>query len=530
MPHSALLSLALALLLQLQLLSPVYSQLPTTLPTPLQFEDRFGALFTRGIPSRSLKFGGPCVADLNGDGRYDVILNYHNRNRTRIFLARGGGLPFQLFSDPNTGVPFRTRVLDTHGVGVGPVSVRTRDRLVSFSVGGGSGGMPRSAEIYRMAVDGGFTDVTNALGFGQLRSRPRNTVFLDLQMKSNRLRRRDGGGPDVLFTNFLSAQGNQTQFAYRNINGEYELMDMLGDFARQRRGRVTVTDLEDDGRMEVISIQQMRVYRLVAPFTFDDVTASVLPGLSFPLGTVNAVVELDFDNDGDYDLYVARPVRGSGVDRFSSDLLLRNDGGVFVDVSAAAGIPEDTNSMGVTAGDFNNDGWVDLLVAFRREPDIVLLNNGDGTFERIDGLIPKVEGDIGNNALAVDYDMDGRVDAFVGQGGVRPPDIGPYLLMRNVMPLGADTNFLHVTVHNDPTGAATSMHAVVTVFMPRRRRQVRRIGGRGAQDAEGSYLDTVHFGLGSLQTVGLVRVRWTSRIVRRERSVAAGAHIVFGTL
>eukprot|EP00177_Eucheuma_denticulatum_P003997 GFKZ01007221.1.p1 GENE.GFKZ01007221.1~~GFKZ01007221.1.p1 ORF type:complete len:530 (-),score=70.86 GFKZ01007221.1:138-1727(-) len=524
-PTLPLLLLLLSLLLHHPTLTT--AQLPTTLPSPLVFENRFPALFTRGIPSRSLKFGGPCVADLNNDGRYDVILNFHNRNRTRIFIARPN-LPFQLFNNPNTGIPFRTRVLDVHGVGVGPISVNTRDRLVSFSVGGGSGGMPRSAEIYRMQADGGFTDVTNDLGFGQLTSRPRNTVFMDLQLKTNRQRRRDGGGPDMLFTNFLSANGNQTQFAYSNVNGMYELRTMLGDFTRQRRGRVTVTDLEDDGRMEVISILQMRVYRLVAPFTFDDVSSSVLPGIGFPLGTVNAVVEVDFDNDGDYDLYIARPLRAAGVDQFTDDRLLRNDGGVFVDVTRAAGIPEETNSMGVTAGDFNNDGWTDLLVALRREPDMVLLNNGDGTFQRVDNLIPKVEGDIGNNALAVDYDMDGRVDAFVGHGGVRGADLGPYLLMRNVMPLGAGTNFLHVTVFNDPTGAATSMHAVVTVFMPRRRRQVRRIGGRGAQDAEGSYLDTVHFGLGSLETVGLVRVRWTSRIVRRERSVAANSHLEFG--
>lgn len=171
--------------------------------------------------------------------------------------------------------------------------------------------------------------------------------------------------------------------------------------------------------MEVVSIRELQIYKLVKPFVFADVTSRVMPE-PYKRGDFSyrntAVAEIDFNNDGKFDLYVARADRRLVTQKkrrhpsgTTNDILLQNRNGRYVDVSEEAGIPKRTNSMGVTAGDFNNDGYTDLLVMQWSEPEILLLNRGDGTFERVNRLIPKSRKTRGDNAVAVDYDLDGRL-------------------------------------------------------------------------------------------------------------------------
>lgn len=490
-----------------------------------------------GSPRRSLKFGGPFVADLDRDGVYDVILNFHNRNLTRIYMGNGDGT-FKLFVDPRTGLPFRPNVFDVHGISVAQLTTTSPDRIISFSVGGGRGTSPRSAEIYLMTPRRDFIDVSKARGLGRIRSRPRNTMFMDLQLSNRQRRRRNGGGPDALFVNFLippkGVRNVFTQFAYRNFRGFYSPVRRLGDFSSELRGRTALTDIDGNGVMEVISIQDLTFYELRGPFFFRDITSSVLPfSLKYASLTASAVAELDYDNDGDYDLYVARANRVlltqlgrvPGDDR--TDFLLRNEGGYYSDATSSAGIPGGTNSMGVTVGDFNNDGFVDVLVILYAEPDMILMNQGNGKFRRVNGLIPKRKGDVGNHAVAVDYNLDGRVDAIVGHGR-EAKKIGPYLLMKNTMSLTNKNHYLLVTVFNDPTRSSTSLHAVVTVFLKGGRRIVRRVGSRGAQAGGDSYLDTVHFGLGTQRMAVQVQVVWTSSARQTRKNVPADKQVFFG--
>lgn len=171
----------------------------------LTFNDVFARSgLLQGAPATSLKFGGPFVGDVNSDGYPDLILTFHNRNRTRIYLQkRESPLSFTLFRDPRTGRPFSTRVLDLHGVSVIPVSAISQDKLLVFSVGGGSGTMLRTPEIYRMDPMGGFSDVSEDMGLGEIRSRPRNVLAMDLGLETARRKRRRGGGVDLLNVNFL---------------------------------------------------------------------------------------------------------------------------------------------------------------------------------------------------------------------------------------------------------------------------------------------------------------------------------------
>ncbi len=102
----------------------------------------------------------------------------------------------------------------------------------------------------------------------------------------------------------------------------------------------------------------------------------------------------DYDRDGDLDVYLLnnsfRPAGSFGLrnirhmrDERGGDKLYRNDGGKFVDVSDAAGIygSEIGFGLGVTVGDVDGNGWMDIYVSndfFER--DYLYVNNRDGTF------------------------------------------------------------------------------------------------------------------------------------------------------
>lgn len=123
-------------------------------------------------------------------------------------------------------------------------------------------------------------------------------------------------------------------------------------------------------------------------------------------GYSSQAVFLDYDRDGDLDMYLANysfnnsnvsannilPRDRSG-NSIANDRLYRNDGNsagsghpYFIDVTLAAGIKDDGYGLGVSVSDFNNDGWPDIYVANDFiSNDYLWLNNQNGTFtNRID--------------------------------------------------------------------------------------------------------------------------------------------------
>lgn len=476
-------------------------------------------------PRPTLKFGGPCVADIDGDGYYDLVLSYHNEDLTQIYFGSASG-KFTL-------APFQTPVFDIHGVSVAPHTAWSRQRIVAISVGGGMGTNLRPPLMYLTGRGRKFTDISRKYGLGRRKSRGRNVVFMDLSMKNIRTRRGRRGGPDMLVVNFLGSSKVLRQYAYENIRGNYTVRSISG-FDDETRGRVEVTDIDGDGIMELISIRKMTFYKLKAPFQFEDITAKVMPShILMGALTGTAVVEFDYDNDGDFDLYIARADQqlvtylGRLPLVYSHDILLENQNGKYVDVTEQAQIPRGTNSMGVTAGDFNNDGYVDLMVTMWRDPDIILVNKGNGKFEKRSGMIPKKKRAVGNHAVAVDYNLDGKVDLIVGHGNTHGWFRGDYLLMKNGMQLTNSNHYLLVHVGNEPSLSTTSLHAVIKVLVGGKV-LTRRVGSRGAQGGGGSFIDTVHFGLGKYTKVSAVRVVWTTGKGQQKRFVQADRLIRFG--
>jgi Ca2+-binding RTX toxin-like protein len=118
----------------------------------------------------------------------------------------------------------------------------------------------------------------------------------------------------------------------------------------------------------------------------------------------------DYDNDGDYDLYVPNTEGRSA--------LYRNDGfGTFIDVTVAAGVPGASqvggSSVSAAWGDYDADGDLDLYVVNYNDANVLYLNNGNGAFS--DATAAYSVGDLGRgrNISIADYDGDGDLDIFV---------------------------------------------------------------------------------------------------------------------
>jgi hypothetical protein len=164
----------------------------------------------------------------------------------------------------------------------------------------------------------------------------------------------------------------------------------------------------------------------------------------------------DFDNDGDLDVYLVQGGdlrgdqgsglraqgaglrgqgaagrdqgsgirdQGSGLPVSGTDRLYRNDLTVapdgtrtlrFTDVTREARLATPGYGMGVAAGDFNNDGWVDLYLTKFDAPDQLLRNNGDGTFTDVADASGIDHRSWSVSAAFVDFDRDGWLDLYVG--------------------------------------------------------------------------------------------------------------------
>jgi hypothetical protein len=119
------------------------------------------------------------------------------------------------------------------------------------------------------------------------------------------------------------------------------------------------------------------------------------------------ITAVDFDNDGFYDLFIPDGVESK---------LFRNKGdGTFEDVTAAAGLAGlDGVSVGLFA-DYDNDGYKDFFVSRTFKPNQLFHNNGNGTFTEVTKTAGIADGCCTTVASWADYDNDGYLDLYVGR-------------------------------------------------------------------------------------------------------------------
>ncbi|MDQ2949486.1 MAG: VCBS repeat-containing protein, partial [Acidobacteriota bacterium] len=128
------------------------------------------------------------------------------------------------------------------------------------------------------------------------------------------------------------------------------------------------------------------------------------------------IAVLDYNGDGRPDIYFTNGARVPSLKKETaqfSNRLYRNDGDWhFTDVTEQAGVAGQGYSMGVAAGDYDNDGHPDIFVAGVNR-NILYHNRGDGTFEDVTQKAGIQSGQWAVAAGWFDYDNDGKLDLMV---------------------------------------------------------------------------------------------------------------------
>lgn len=495
--------------------SPVVAKRPTT----PRFRD---VSRSAGILQKftSLKYGGPAIADLDGDGHPDFILGHHDSAKVELYRNNGNGT----FTKSPWGVWF-----DTHGIT--PYRHLPGDRGLRFSISrGGVGNYPH---IFAVDPDTfNVRDVSNYAGMRKARGRGRAAVYFHASP-------RNFGAMDVLFSNNFMSPTSRHQVLMRGKPDYTFSRSRLRKLERDQNKFLAVADVDGDERVEILTMHDLRAYKVTGPMQLRDISSSVFPSDMLRYGVV-AVAELDFNNDGVMDLYVARSgasnlayLNAQGNTPLHDVLLLgRANGKGFVDVTKKSGIPNMVDVRGVTAADFNNDGNVDVIISRHDKPDMLLLNDGSGRFLRAVRAPwwrnpSRAAGDL---ATAVDYDGDGRVDVLSAQGHHLERRRGGYFrLYRNQLGGPLRGRFLLVRVGSSPDGRASSMYARVVAVRHDGRKMTRRVGSPGTSVCV-SYIETVHFGLGRAKNVRKVVVHWENGESRTRWGLKAGSKTVFGKI
>jgi hypothetical protein len=131
----------------------------------------------------------------------------------------------------------------------------------------------------------------------------------------------------------------------------------------------------------------------------------------------SGIAFFDYNNDGYVDLFVVNGSRfdASGAHNQPTSHLYRNNGDkTFTDVTQSAGLAVSGWGQGACVGDYDNDGWDDLLVTYYGKNKL-FHNNGDGTFRDVASIAGVVgQEDRWNSGCAfIDYDRDGKLDLFI---------------------------------------------------------------------------------------------------------------------
>ncbi|MGH1362717.1 MAG: FG-GAP-like repeat-containing protein [Calditrichia bacterium] len=226
---------------------------------------------------------------------------------------------------------------------------------------------------------------------------------------------------------------------------------------------------------------------------------------------------IDFDNDGDLDLYVTNFGGTPGVASGMANDLYRNDNGTYTKITTGAIVNDVKISLGQTWGDFDNDGDLDLYVTNLTSPT----NFGGNNYYRNDGppdynFTRFVNGDFvsssraGWGAASGDYDNDGDLDMYVtintlfaaaAQDALYRNDLTDGNSWFNVSCVGTTSN-------RSAIGARVKLKSTISGSPTW---QLREISAHNASTGHNSL--RAHFGLGDATTIDSLVVEWPSGIV-----------------
>jgi len=259
----------------------------------------------------------------------------------------------------------------------------------------------KSGEIRLYRNDAGtFTSVGAAMGLPTAGHEFRGLSWGDM----------DGDGDIDLLAGASNPDKNTAVFRNDGAAGFKDVAADIGLTIPGRAARQTnFVDYDNDGDLDVYSGNRMGGNKLFqnSGGKFAQVFAGVGPSDTRP--TVGACW-FDLDRDGDLDLFL-------GNQSGATDGLWRNDGGAFVDIAPQLGMhspgrPREDGSVGCAVGDYDNDGDFDLFVP-NYGPNKLFRNNADGTFTEVAKDMGLGEDNHAVGAGWGDYDNDGDLDLSV---------------------------------------------------------------------------------------------------------------------
>lgn len=232
----------------------------------------------------------------------------------------------------------------------------------------------------------------------------------------------------------------------------------------------------------------------------------------------------DYDNDGDLDLFVTNWLDENNV-------LYRNNGdGTFTDASAHSGVFESglgKTCWGTVFFDVDNDTDLDLFFSAGHidpaswEPhgqeDVLLRNNGDGTFSDISKQVGLRQFDspgVGRGVGAADYDADGDLDLLIVNSGEKPR------LLRNDG--GNRQNWIHIRtigVESNRDGIGTRITVITGDTQ-----QIREVAAGGSYLSQNS--PEVEFGLGSYNKIDKIVIQWTNGKIQTLSNITVNQKLI----
>lgn len=220
----------------------------------------------------------------------------------------------------------------------------------------------------------------------------------------------------------------------------------LGLAVRKMGGGVIIDDFNNDNYPDVITSstnlkEHMHYFRNNRNGTFTDIAVS--SGLGQFTGGLN-IIQTDYNNDGFKDIFV---LRGAWKGKFGKEpnSLLRNNGnGTFTDVTEQSGLLSFHPTQTATWADFNNDGWLDIFIGNESEngdvnPSELYINNKNGTFTEMAAQAGCDLKLFVKGVTSGDYDNDGRIDLFISTMN------GRKVLLKNITEKGGAIKFTNVS-------------------------------------------------------------------------------------
>ncbi len=199
------------------------------------------------------------------------------------------------------------------------------------------------------------------------------------------------------------------QFYRNNGNGTFSRgSNILVDALLSCNG-VAWGDYDNDGKLDIMITRYFNTTNLLfhneGNGDFSLVTNGVI---ATEIASSTACAWCDYDKDGWLDLFVSHGQN-------QNNALYHNNGdGTFTRITTGAIVNDGGDSRGCAWGDYDNDGWPDLFVNnYSVQKPFLYHNNGNGTFTKITNVAPVDSARYGYGCSWVDYDNDGWLDLLV---------------------------------------------------------------------------------------------------------------------